>query len=76
MVLFSALILMVSPVFNNPIVPPSCASGVMCPTTKPWVPPENRPSVIKATDFPKPAPIISEVGLSISGMPGPPFGPT
>ena len=27
-------------------------------------------------DFPNPAPIMAEVGFSISGMPGAPFGPT
>ena len=48
----------------------------MCPTTKPWVPPENLPSVIRATSEPKPAPIIAAVGFNISGMPGPPLGPT
>ena len=48
----------------------------MWPTTKPCVPPENLPSVIRATSFPNPEPIIAEVGFSISGMPGPPFGPS
>ena len=72
----SALILILSPVSRIPIAPPDCASGVIWPTTKPWVPPEKRPSVINATDFPKPAPIINEVGFNISGIPGPPFGPT
>ena len=38
--------------------------------------PENRPSVIKATSLPSPAPMIAEVGVSISGMPGPPLGPS
>ena len=47
----------------------------MCPTTKPCEPPEKRPSVIKATLSPKPAPIMAEVGFSISGIPGPPLGP-
>ncbi|MNR29633.1 hypothetical protein D3C85_1470310 [compost metagenome] len=64
-----------SPSFTKAIVPPTKASGVMCPTTKPCVPPENLPSVIKATEFPNPAPIMAEVGFSISGIPGPPFGP-
>jgi hypothetical protein len=27
----------------------TCASGVMCPMQKPWVPPEKRPSVMSAT---------------------------
>jgi hypothetical protein len=26
--------------------------------------------------LPSPAPMITEVGVSISGMPGPPFGPS
>jgi hypothetical protein len=29
--------------------PPMQASGVMCPTIKPWLPPENRPTVMIAT---------------------------
>jgi hypothetical protein len=37
------------------------------------VPPLNLPSVISATDFPKPAPIMAEVGFNISGIPGPPI---
>ncbi|MNI61926.1 hypothetical protein D3C73_1172180 [compost metagenome] len=48
----------------------------MWPTTKPCVPPEKRPSVMSATDLPNPAPIINEVGLSISGIPGAPIGPS
>ena len=32
-------------------------------------PPLNRPSVKHATSFPRPAPIIKLVGLSISGIP-------
>ena len=66
---------MISPSSNSPIIPPLYASGVMCPTTNPCVPPENLPSVIKATSFPNPAPISSPVGLSISGIPGAPLGP-
>ena len=60
---------------TSAIPPPSKASGVTCPTTKPCEPPENLPSVIKATELPKPAPIMADVGLSISDIPGPPFGP-
>ncbi len=55
--------------------PPSNASGVICPTTNPCVPPLNLPSVIKATEFPNPAPMIAPVGFSISGIPGAPLGP-
>mmetsp|Transcript_43047 Transcript_43047/g.78263 ORF Transcript_43047/g.78263 Transcript_43047/m.78263 type:complete len:389 (-) Transcript_43047:384-1550(-) len=43
---------------------------------KPCEPPEKRPSVISATCLPKPAPIIALVGVNISLMPGPPFGPS
>ena len=39
---------------------------------KPCVPPLNRPSVISATDFPNPAPMMAPVGFSISGIPGAP----
>ena len=38
--------------------------------------PENLPSVIKATSLPNPAPTIADVGFNISGIPGPPFGPS
>lgn len=41
-----------------------------------YLPPENLPSVSSATQSPKPAPMIAEVGVSISGKPGPPFGPS
>ena len=34
------------------------------------------PSVSIATSFPSPAPMIAEVGVSISGIPGPPLGPS
>ena len=57
------------------MLPPTAASGATWPTTMPQVPPEKRPSVISATDSPSPAPMIAEVGASISGMPGAPLGP-
>ena len=76
MVLFGTFNSMMSPSSTNPINPPLYASGVMCPITNPCVPPLNLPSVIKATDLPKPAPIIAEVGFNISGIPGAPMGPT
>ena len=41
-----------------------------------FVPPEKRPSVIKATESAKPSPTIAAVGASISRIPGPPFGPS
>mmetsp|Transcript_23696 Transcript_23696/g.58577 ORF Transcript_23696/g.58577 Transcript_23696/m.58577 type:complete len:336 (-) Transcript_23696:810-1817(-) len=65
-----------SPSWIRAIGPPSCASGTMCPMQKPCVAPENLPSVIRATLCPSPAPIIALVGLSISGIPGPPLGPS
>ena len=68
--------MMASPFFISAIGPPSCASGTTWPMMKPWEPPENLPSVISATSLPKPAPMIAEVGVSISGMPGPPLGPS
>lgn len=34
-------------------------SGVMWPIQKPWEPPLKRPSVNRATQSPKPAPIIA-----------------
>ena len=42
----------------------------------PFVAPLNRPSVISATDSPKPCPAMAEVGANISCMPGPPRGPS
>jgi hypothetical protein len=65
-----------SPSRTKAIGPPSCASGVMCPMMKPCEPPEKRPSVSSATSLPSPAPMIADVGVSISGIPGPPFGPS
>ena len=38
--------------------------------------PENLPSVINATSWPSPLPTMAAVGLSISRIPGPPFGPS
>src|SRR5487761_1033600 len=61
---------------TSAIPPPAAASGATCPTTIPCVPPENRPSVIRPTESPRPAPISADVGASISRIPGPPFGPS
>ncbi len=72
----SASIVMMSPSCTKAMGPPSCASGVTWPMMKPWEPPEKRPSVIRATSWPSPAPMITDVGESISGMPGPPLGPS
>ncbi len=66
----------VSPSWTKAIAPPTAASGATCPTTIPYVPPEKRPSVINPTVSPSPAPIIADVGASISRIPGPPFGPS
>jgi len=65
-----------SPSFTRAMGPPSAASGDMCPTHGPRVPPENLPSVIRATESPSPMPISVAVGASISLMPGPPLGPS
>mmetsp|Transcript_8681 Transcript_8681/g.24801 ORF Transcript_8681/g.24801 Transcript_8681/m.24801 type:complete len:200 (-) Transcript_8681:1137-1736(-) len=56
--------------------PPSWASGATWPITKPCEPPENLPSVMSATQSPSPAPMMALVGVSISGIPGPPLGPS
>src|SRR4029078_9890355 len=51
-------------------------SGASCPIMKPCVAPEKRPSVINATESPRPAPCSAPVTCSISRIPGPPFGPS
>ena len=56
--------------------PPAAASGLTCPIAAPRVAPEKRPSVIRATELPRPMPMMEEVGFSISRMPGPPLGPS
>ncbi len=65
-----------SPSRTAAMAPPSAASGAMCATMKPCVAPENRPSVIRATESLRPAPTIAPVTPSISRMPGPPTGPS
>src|SRR5204863_142557 len=37
---------------------------------------EKRPSVLSATESPRPSPMIAAVTWSISGIPGPPAGPS
>jgi len=67
------------PAGDDPIVtigPPLAASGATCPTMRPCVAPENRPSVISTTESPSSAPTIAAVTASISRMPGPPRGPS
>mmetsp|Transcript_6387 Transcript_6387/g.15493 ORF Transcript_6387/g.15493 Transcript_6387/m.15493 type:complete len:211 (+) Transcript_6387:55-687(+) len=73
---FWASIRIGSPFLTRAIGPPTWASGVMCPMQNPCVPPLNRPSVNRATSFPSPAPMMALVGVSISGKPGPPVGPS
>ena len=51
-----AAIIIASPSFTTAIIPPTAASGPTWPIQKPLVPPENRPSVIKATVSPNPCP--------------------
>jgi len=67
---------MISPSSTSAIGPPTAASGETCPIEAPRLAPEKRPSVIRATDEPSPIPAIADVGLSISLIPGPPFGPS
>ena len=52
----SASLYIISPFLISPIGPPTAASGPTCPIEKPCVPPEKRPSVIKATSSPSPCP--------------------
>src|SRR2546430_10550900 len=53
-----------SPSCTRAIGPPTAASGDTWPTTRPYVPPENRPSVMSPTASPSPAPMSAEVGRS------------
>ena len=75
-VFLTASISIMSPFLTIPIGPPLAASGVMCPTSKPWLPPEKRPSVMSATSLISPRPATALVGESISRIPGPPTGPS
>jgi len=65
-----------SPFLTAAMGPLSKASGHTCPIHGPLVAPENLPSVINATLSASPIPAIRLVGDSISGIPGPPFGPS
>ena len=67
---------MISPSWTKAIGPPRAASGETWPIEAPLVAPLKRPSVISATVEPSPIPEIADVGLSISLIPGPPFGPS
>mmetsp|Transcript_32903 Transcript_32903/g.72663 ORF Transcript_32903/g.72663 Transcript_32903/m.72663 type:complete len:202 (+) Transcript_32903:752-1357(+) len=73
---FSTSMLTMSPFLTRAMGPPTWASGATWPITKPWEPPEKRPSVMRAHSLPRPAPMMAEVGVNISGMPGPPLGPS
>ena len=57
-----------SPSLIMAIGPFAAASGDICPIQAPLVPPENLPSVIRATFEPSPIPIIALVGASISSV--------
>ena len=50
----SASIIISSPSFNKPIIPPRAASGPTWPTQNPCVAPEKRPSVIRRISSPNP----------------------
>ena len=63
-------------VSTKAIGPPTHASGATWPTTRPCVPPLNRPSVMRPIFSPSPCPISAPVTESISRMPGPPTGPS
>ena len=69
---------MVSPSSIKAIGPPEAASGPTCPITSPTDPPEKRPSVISAITIPlsRHKVVILDVESSISGIPGPPTGPS
>ena len=76
MVFAGMSIVSMSPSSRSPIGPPTAASGETWPMAAPRVAPEKRPSVMSATHPPRPEPMMAEVGLSISRMPGPPLGPS
>lgn len=73
---FGMFICIGSPFLIIDIGPFSIASGDMCPMAAPLVAPLNLPSVISATSPFSLLPLILEVGVSISLIPGPPFGPS
>ncbi len=53
----------VSPSWTAAIGPPRAASGATWPIISPCVPPENRPSVMSATESPRPSPTSAAVTL-------------
>ena len=64
------------PVLQQGDGPPFLGFGGDVTDDKTVATPEKRPSVISATDLPRPAPMTAEVIRNISGMPGPPLGPS
>ena len=74
--LFGISMEIMSPSRTMPMGPPEAASGETWPMQAPRVAPENRPSVMSATELPRPMPMMAEVGFSISRIPGPPLGPS
>ncbi len=68
----SVSMVIVSPSRTRAIGPPTAASGATWPMTKPWLAPEKRPSVIRATSLSS-RPLSAAVTASISRMPGPPL---
>ena len=53
---------MVSPSRTSPIAPPAAASGEMWPIDSPEVPPEKRPSVMRAHSLPRWRDLMYDVG--------------
>ena len=58
------------------MLPNSLASGEIWPTKQPLFEPEKRPSVIRAQLSLSPIPSKDFIGRYISGIPGPPLGPS
>ena len=76
MILYSGILIsIISPSSTKAIGPPTAASGETCPIEAPRDAPENRPSVIKATDDHNPIPAIAELVFKISLIPAPTLGP-
>ncbi len=69
-------IVIASPSRTSAMGPPRAASGHTWPTKQPLLVPEKRPSVTIAADAASPRPTRYFMGAYISGMPGPPRGPT
>lgn len=63
-------------VFNKGDWAASCSFGAYMANAGAFEAPEKRPSVRSATLLDRPMPTMALVGVSISRMPGPPFGPS